>query len=72
MCLSVELCDVHQIAPKYLLNSFLCVNNAHNIHTRSSQASLVPRHRSLLGKSSFKYTGANEWKILRNFLNVIF
>ena len=46
-------------------NYFIPVNSSHNIQTRSSQASLiVPRYRSLLGKSSFKYTGAVEWNSL--------
>ena len=50
---------------KYMSNYFIPVNSSHNIKTRSSQASLiVPRHRSLLGKSSFKYTSAVEWNSL--------
>ena len=56
---------IHGTAPKYMSNYFIPVNSSHNIRTRSSQASLiVPRYRSLLGKSSFKYTGAVEWNSL--------
>jgi len=65
----LKLSHVHRIvsgtAPKYLSNYFIPVNNTHNIGTRSSQTSLVvPRYRSLLGKGTFKYTGAMEWNCL--------
>ena len=56
---------IHGTAPKYMSNYFIPVNSSHNIQTCSSQASLiVPRYRSLLGNSSFKYTGAVEWNSL--------
>jgi len=55
---------IHGTAPNYMSNYFTAVNSSHNIQTRSSRASLVPRFSSLLGKSSFKYTGAVEWNSL--------
>ena len=65
----LKLCHVHNVihdtAPKYMSNYFIPVNSSHIIGTRSSQASrIVPRYRSLLGKSYFKYTGAAEWNSL--------
>ena len=65
----LKLNHVHQIvngsSPNYLLDYFTPIRNIHNVRTRSSQMSLViPRFRSLLGKSSFKYTGAIAWNHL--------
>ena len=61
----LKLSHVHGNAANYMSNYFTAVYSSQNIRTRSSQASLVvPRCRSLLGKSSFKYTGAVEWNSL--------
>ncbi len=44
---------------------FTRVSNAHGMGTRAGQASLVvPRYRSLVGKGTFKYTGAIAWNNL--------
>jgi hypothetical protein len=65
----IKLGHVHQIvngtAPSYLLDYFTAVRDRHNINTRHSQAALVvPRYNSLVGKKSFRYTGATEWNLL--------
>jgi ribonuclease P/MRP protein subunit RPP40 len=65
----LRLRHVHQIVynncPKYLSNYFNNISNVHNIRTRSSQSSLfIPRFKSNIGKSSFKYTGAFAWNQL--------
>ena len=65
----LKLGHIHQIihgsAPAYMSYCFTPVSNAHSIGTRASQASLVvPRYRSLVGKGTFKYTGAISWNNL--------
>ena len=65
----LKLGHVHQIvngkAPSYLFDYFSAVRNIHNFSTRSSQTALVvPRFNTLVGKSTFKFTGATEWNLL--------
>ena len=66
----LKLGHIHQIihgsAPAYMSYCFTPVSNAHSIgDSGASQTSLVvPRYRSLVGKGTFKYTGAIAWNIL--------
>ena len=56
---------VNKTSPTYLSTHFTAVNQSHDVNTRSSHSSLtVPRFRTNLGKSSFRYTGAVEWNKL--------
>jgi len=65
----LKLGHVHQIinskAPSYLLDYFSTVRNRHNYSTRSSRtAFVVPRFNTLVGRSSFRFTGTMEWNLL--------
>ena len=72
----LKLGHVHNIiqgtAPSYLSNYFTLVNTTHSFRTRSSQASVVIRRfKTLVGKSSFKYTGAIDWNVLPFYVQTI-
>ena len=48
--------------PKYFKGYFQYVNQSHSVNTRASIADLKQKNlKSKIGRSSFKYTGVEDW-----------